>query len=418
MKIFPGFGSAFFLGTLGRLTAGLSAEVKVEELDLAPAGRWMACSTSPHGIHAAAVAMKGSRYVVYVDGVEGPRIEMMLTLNGAPCSFGNNMVVGTNIMPVAFSDDGAHCAYFAKAGDEYVLYLDQKEFARGKQGLLNQAALPPTFSAGAKHLFYMEADTSAGYRLMVDGKPEPWLQNPPQLVLSMDGTRYAYVATMRGAQKPTVIFDGKDVGPIGDDPHFTADGKHLFTTIHQGQVTGLVVDGKPKLKTDGVVQLYFPTVGDGFAAVLQRLSPPGQFLFVNGHKVAGSDCQYITNDYFSPDGKRYAALCRTAGNNQYMIVDGKKGEEYASIDLPSPGPGGLWNSAGLAWADGRTQDEETASWTVATPAFTPDSSRFLYSAAVQPQHFLVIDGEESDGYMQAVDPVYGTQASTSATSAI
>ena len=38
MKIFPGFGSAFLLGTLGGLTAGLSAEVKVEELDLARPG--------------------------------------------------------------------------------------------------------------------------------------------------------------------------------------------------------------------------------------------------------------------------------------------------------------------------------------------------------------------------------------------
>jgi hypothetical protein len=53
---------------------------------------------------------------------------------------------------------------------------------------------------------------------------------------------------------------------------------------------------------------------------------PGEFLGAAGKKIEGSDCQRIEWVKFSPDGKRYAALCSAAPMVHYVIIDGKKGD--------------------------------------------------------------------------------------------
>src|SRR5665213_1797939 len=154
-------------GILG-LTASLaSAQAKVEQQPLGPDGDSIGCSISPHGGHVAVLAIKGSRFVVLLDGVEGPKIEAL-----QPAIYGNPFQTGANWMgqiPVLFSNDGAHSAYIGKVGDNYIVMLDGKELARGPM-VANGGAminLPLTFSAGGKHLFYM--DTDAGkYRVVVD----------------------------------------------------------------------------------------------------------------------------------------------------------------------------------------------------------------------------------------------------------
>ena len=71
-------------------------------------------------------------------------------------------------------------------GDEYLVILDGKELSRGKLtavGVGSQRRL--SFSAGGKHLFYFETDTSSGgYRVVMDGKPGPWSHGLPEVVVT------------------------------------------------------------------------------------------------------------------------------------------------------------------------------------------------------------------------------------------
>ncbi len=406
---YSGFLVVTIFGVLCVVGAPVVAEVKVEEQELGPAGQWLACALSPHGGHAVVLVMKGSRYVVLIDGVEGPKIDGMLGLDGDPYGIGS-VELPANAMrftPVVFSDDGAHCAYYAKVGSEYVVMLDGRELSRGKWGSSTLGYLPLQFSGGGKHLFYVETDaTVGGLRLVVDGKRELLLQETPQLVLSPEGSRYAYVAAKRGEEKRTLFVDGKDAGYVGEIPQFTADGQHLFCTgPQQGAVVGLLVDGKLKMKTDGISKLYMAPVGNGFAAALQSRNPFGQFLVVNGKKIEGSECQLVEQVFFSPDAKRFAALCKTDGGMEFMIIDGKKGQEYPHIDT-SGNPGADSDHARRPWAN-PGQQMALDSRLPAVPGFTPDSSKFVYVASAPPRNFLVVEGEESDAYSSLLCPVFG-----------
>ena len=73
------------------LCAPVSAEVKVEAQELGPAGQWTGIAISPRGVYVAVLAMKGSRYVVLIDGVEGPKIDQLLMLEGYPYNPPDNL---------------------------------------------------------------------------------------------------------------------------------------------------------------------------------------------------------------------------------------------------------------------------------------------------------------------------------------
>jgi hypothetical protein len=107
------------------LTATLAlADAKVEKLPLGPDADSVGCSISTLGVHAAVLAAKGSRFVVLLDGVEGPKIEgLQPSIYGSPSSSGGPL-------PVLFSNDGSHNAYIARIGDEYVVFEDGKELSQ------------------------------------------------------------------------------------------------------------------------------------------------------------------------------------------------------------------------------------------------------------------------------------------------
>ena len=73
---------ALVVGIAAALPTGAFADAKVEEQVVAPAGRDVTYLVSPSGVHLAAVANKGSRIVVLIDGVEGPKVDKMLTRDG------------------------------------------------------------------------------------------------------------------------------------------------------------------------------------------------------------------------------------------------------------------------------------------------------------------------------------------------
>ncbi len=129
---------------------------------------------SPRGVHLASSTMQGSRYVLVVDGVEGPKFD------DPP-------------QPPVFSSDGAHYAYYGRQGSEYVVILDGRELVRGPNAPVSGSS-GLSFTPAGKHLFYVESDVKTGRsRFLIDGKAGPSTgQGLGIPVFSSDESRYAY----------------------------------------------------------------------------------------------------------------------------------------------------------------------------------------------------------------------------------
>jgi hypothetical protein len=382
---------AMFVMTLA-MAAGLSAEAKVDEQVVGPATRWIGAAVSPHGVHVAVLALKGSRNVVLIDGVEGPPFDQLMDPSGQTYTLrgGDQAAIWPpKSSPILFSDDGTHCAYFGKIGAEYMAVLDGKEIARGPAGSdLQMANL--SFSPHGKHLFYVESHNGRSQnRVVMDGKPEPVGAQAPQVVFSPDGEHYAYVGTSAylgafqadAAKNKWNVVDGRQVKYFGDNLQFTAAG-HLVSMLNENGLDTLVLDGKPVMRATNIRPVWASPVGTQVAAVmLPKAGVPSMFT-MNGKPIPGTEGVKVKDVYFSPDGKRYAALCVTTTLTEFMLIDGKKGQEYQSIQSASP-----YN-----------------------PIFTADSSKFFYEAVNSGKWFAIVNNEESDAFTYLWTPVVGGNA--------
>jgi hypothetical protein len=360
-----------------------ASSAKVEVTLLAPAEAKTVFYVGAHGGHLAAVTQKGSRFVIVHDGVSGP-------------PFDDIIGGGAKQTRLAFSPDGTRYSYVGRLGQEYVVMIDGKEVMRvpvsdHEWGHRLGANLLPDFTSNSKHSYFgftvkRGAPLSdSRFQLVFDGQlvPAKW-SNPKALAFSPDGDHYAYLSESTSYEVPRgtpfqseLIVDGKPAAYPGTDPQFTSDGRHLFTGITSpgGNVVEVFLDGKPYIQAREI-KLYFPPVGSGVVAVV---SPKigdalAAFLVIDGKKVAGSDARAISDVFFSPDGKHYAAACETPARSRFMLIDGKKGLEYQMF-LPLTGGG-----AGSFFM------------------FSPDSSRSAYNGHSGGKGFVVVDGTESDGY--------------------
>jgi hypothetical protein len=379
--------------------AGIAlADAKVEQQPMGPDGDSLGCSVSPHGGHVAVLVAKGSRFDVLLDGVEGPKIEaLQYAIYGSPYQSGSSW--GGQI-PVLFSNGGEHSAYIGKVGDEYIVVEDGKEIARGpNKGNGANITVPLEFSAGGKHLFYMDIDATGRYRVVVDGKPGPSTGFPQPLIVSPDGEHYAYggfVNSNIGNGVPNwAVVDGRQVNYIGD-MQYTGRGVLLSTLRTPDNNSVLCLNGKPDIKANSINPMWMSPDGREIAMIITPKSGDPSFLSVNGKIVPETQGVPVGYVYFSPDGRRYAALCNTKTGSKFMIIDGKKSEEYQDI------PHEIGSSV------------EESHWTFMTgvvpvpitsvrpsvPGFTGDSSRFVYVATQGGRQFLVVDDQESNGFQQ------------------
>lgn len=384
------FASARVVNTVGRFlvvmiavlggTTAILAQIKAEETIVGrSAPRTQAYGVSNRGVHYAVLTPKGSRSVVVIDGVEGPEFDELLDPRGH---------VGFVVSSVLFSADGSRHAYFARIGNDYVLIVDGKELYRSEllPSRTNISYSPLQFSPAGKHVYFVDlkpgADRNARAHLIMDGKPGPpsgYQQMLP--MFSPDESRWAYNAVKlggrsgAGADQYFSVVDGKEVPYLGFEPAFLADNRLLTTlkagvpsivTVPAGVVTGSTVgDASGRMRTT----IGAAPVGARWAGVRQPLKPGDpSVLFLDGKEVP--DALNPEEVIFSHDGKRYMAICRNnTTRTRFVIVDGKKGPDYQSI------------VAGLS-------------------RFTPDSSKAIYVGNNAGKHFIVIDGQPSDGYVQ------------------
>jgi hypothetical protein len=287
---------------------------------------------SPRGQHVAGRTLKGSRTVMVYDGVAGPPFD---EIPGVP---------GEANMGGAFSDDGSHHAYVGRQGTQWVVMEDGKEVGRGApffQGSGNQTIAWVGFTPGSKHLYYIISDGDHHkFQMYFDGKPDPVIQDPMQPVFSPDGEHYAYVFQVNketGLPKPALMVDGKRATYVGGDPKFTADGLHLYTTmgIPNTSAIDVLLDGKPIMRVGGV-GLHMAPAGSAMLATVLSVTPAGRlwFLTIGNKRVPNSDCHGsggINGVYFSADAKHWAVRCEDSNTSNWVMTDGKKGQEYQRV---------------------------------------------------------------------------------------
>lgn len=342
---------AVFVGLLA-VAASLSAQPQIEEAVLGPYDPRGASTFSKDGLHLAITVAKGSKSVMMVDGVEGPRFD-------------------SRVGELVFSQDGRRHAYLAISGTDGILVLDGKEVARDPLIDNTPSFDSLTFSPGGKRFAYQrrEAATKGAFRwLVVDGKQGDRVSAVNNLVFSPDGLRFAYLAGHEADQGgQTLVVDGRNVGKQGVEPQFSPDSQTVVTVGRTPTGDVLLLNGKPGSRAKSIRGVHMSTGGLNLLVLGTQAGNGafGEFLGSGGKKIEGSDCQKIEWLKFSPDGKRYAALCSMAPMIKYLLVDGKKGENYQGIT-----------------------DFE----------FSPDSSRYTYMARSATGSFRVVDGEESQGF--------------------
>jgi Tol biopolymer transport system component len=391
---------------LNAAVATAFAQAKVDEQVVGPAVQDAKYVVSLRGAHLATVAPKGSRVNVIVDGVAGPRFDQIVEISNGAIDWRPYKDIDPNSDerpqggPVTFSKDGSRYAYLARLGQEWVIMVDNKESFRlpasgavgavaGIAGMAGNTDVRMEFTGeSGKHLLFAKSGFS-GYELWVDGRKWPGFYqdaDPLSPIISPDGEHIAYPAQMDADarnSKHALILDGKDTGYYGERPQFTPDSKHLIC-VSQNPKGGqaVLVDGKPVFAAEQIVGVYIAPVGnrlifEAYSEGQSRLIVDGKPVMVNGKPVNlnGNSGARGNKVVFSPNGKRYAAICGQTPN-AFVIVDGKKEQEYAGI-----------SSFG-----------ENAQ----TVAFSADSSKLAYIAQTQNAArgngtFVVINGEESEG---------------------
>jgi hypothetical protein len=385
------------LGMIGAASVAAWADAKTEEQEAGPVvdgqGFGYKCYVvSAHGAHLATVGRKGSRVAVTVDGVAGPRFEEIVAtdvgyIDPRPWVHADINDVPRQ-SPVTFSKDGKRFAYLGRQGQEWVLMADNKELLRlptgGATGTGGLNMRMEFAGPDGQHLFFAKS-SFAGYELWVDGQKMPGFYasggggsaGTVDPAISPDGMHFAYVATMgtHPGDKQALILDGKEAGFMVDNLQFSADSAHLIGIGRANGQAQLLVNGKSLFSAKEILAVYTSPTGHRVIPVLRHTNKDGtfgQFLLVDGKPVEASLSQQIKKVVFSPDGRRYAALCGRTGA-EFVVVDGKKGEEYQFIS-----------------------DMESARGT--TLRFSDDGSKVGYLGNAAGKCFIVINGEESDAF--------------------
>lgn len=364
------------------LTAAVPAvsTASVEEQVLGPSNQGGSFIVSSRGANVAYVGMKGTRLYVAYNGTEGPIFDEIFMPHGRSYHFpqtaaayrttSSGVFNGTDA--VIFSDDGQHYAYVGRQGDEYVVIHDGNEIARGPRTALALSSGPLTLSPKGRRVYWQEEERGnrSKWRIMMSGQPGPWSGNQHMKpVFSPDEARYAYTAVdPADAQKSMLVVDGKVAPYQAMNPVFTADGKNLLSvsTFSQDDPNpSLLVNGKPVITANSIGKIFPGPVGDRYAVIVQRRmeGPMGvNELFIDGKAVAGSDG--VQQVWFSADGKQYAAACTNAASKaMYMLVNGKKQNEYQSVSADK-----------FTW--------------------TADGKNFMYTVTAGGRPFLVVNDQE------------------------
>lgn len=411
---------------------------------------------SSTGGHYAYVGRSGSACVVVVDGKETDTI---------PCeqqevSRASN---GSDKSPLFFfSRDGSHLAYRKQTFVErkgrggqitrhpagHVVVID------GTPGPLIGMGHRPRLFVRGEHVFYQAEKPRRAQnaddvgRVYVNHTPGPAYAAVRGLVVSEDGTHYAYIAATQKKGKERVVINGKP-GPVYPQigrlymegrtgtvfysavvGHDSSEGMRTWKYVvgnysYNSSDAGFLVSPRPSHRALRAFDHTSATVLNALGEVDQNMhlprtldvvvSPNGkrhafvaqtstrraqeaQRVWANGKKSL--DYEEITELRFTGDSNRLVFIAHTGGKAFVVVEDTELGPFDRARNLQVSEAGGAY--AFIA------EDDQGARWYVnGTPvgaadnakdfAFSPDGSRYAFGASTSTRNrVVVVDGEERE----------------------
>ncbi|HEY1764894.1 MAG TPA: hypothetical protein VGF85_08205 [Opitutaceae bacterium] len=217
----------------------------------------------------------------------------------------------------------------------------------------------------------------------------------PSIAFSPDGQHYAYEGAYTNAGIGIwSLVDGRQVNFFGDRLQYTGRDSLVSLLPVPGGI-GLLLNAKPEIKASRLDLMWISPDGIQIAMVITPNPSTPSFLTVNGKTIDGTQGLNVEKVYFSPDGKRWAALCDKKTGSKFMIVDGQKGNDYANIPISLQSIDNI-----MHWRN-QTDDPNASDYSafqLPVPGFTADSSKFVYVAVAGGREFMIVDGTESTGY--------------------
>ncbi|HSU66250.1 MAG TPA: hypothetical protein VLJ39_05245, partial [Tepidisphaeraceae bacterium] len=288
-------------------------------------------AVSPKGLHTAYITHKGSRSVAVIDGKTGPAFD------------GFDHITAISTQMFVFSPDGMRCGYIGHSGDGMnVVVGEQQTPCLQIQDFM--------FSPDGSHdAFAMIAQDRGPWLEAFDGKPQTIVTGPKDACFSPDGKHFAYWGELKEPNKEAnnsaLVMDGQP-GPrfsVIREFAFSSNGAH-YAYIGDENLDLSKASGPIKtshLIVDGAERANLPTMSRLF------LTPDGAHVAVfggtQGARTAWLDGKTwdFTNDSsaplpaaISPDGSKVAYLQNKNGGRRAMIVNGKKGLDYDTVDDP------------------------------------------------------------------------------------
>jgi hypothetical protein len=261
--------------------------------------------------------------------------------------------------------------------------------------------LPP-FRIPVKHSLVIDGSEGEPFDRIVHGS----------VVFSPDSRRVAYAAERQG--KFLIVVDGEEGQPFEDiyNPVFSPDDRRVAYVGGKVGSRSAVVDGE-------IVSAKYPDVGGGTGVVFspdsQRLAyaaltaPEAEFVVIDGREE--QPYASVGKLYFSPDSRRVLYTAWHAGK-AFVVVDGVPGKSYDMIGYPaqpfSPDSQRIAYLAArgdkqVAVVDGKEEGNyEAIPWLW----FSPDSRRVAYRAQRGQKEFAVVDGHEGRPYDLIFAPTF------------
>jgi Tol biopolymer transport system component len=294
---------------------------------------------------------------------------------------------------IEFSPDGRRVAYVAGRGKKFLVVVDGKEGPEYDR--IGVGA--PSFSPDSRRLAYFAERGGKTFAVVdgIEGKPFDHASSSAP-IFSPDSRRVVYMA--RHGKQTHVVIDGVEVvePEYAGDPEFSKSGKRMAYVVVRKDQWRVVTDGKEGKPYRGLGNNI--EFSDDEKHVLYRAdTPEGQMIVVDGVEPQPRPVIEENSYGFSPDGRRVAYIARESRDEQYVVVDNKNGKTYEDVGKPtfSPDSGHViyeaWRAGKMMvvtdGVEGEAFDEVNDYF-----RFSPDGKRMVYLAKRGGRQFLVVDG--------------------------
>jgi hypothetical protein len=371
----------------------------------------------PGTAEVAYAARKGDVVVAVIAGREGPAYDEVGSLLRRP----DRRPTPDNPQDyISFSDDGSHVAYKARKGDKWLVVVDGEE---GPE--YDEVTCGPLF-ADTGHCTYA-ARKGDNWVAVIDGRETPEHGWVGSVFFSPDGTRVVYEASdgPREARESFYVVDGHEwpgcpqMGCVAlHEGHvvqgfasdlgawFAPGGRRFYYVAKEGEKWVFVDEGREGPEYDGIYGLSISPDGQHVAYKAWRGPNPAQaehVVVLDG--VEGPVYGAIGCLAFSPDGKRFAYDARPGaqwGVSQVVVADGQEGPRYQGVGPPSFSPDSrhlIYTASvgdkSVVVLDGEESRECDRAGTF---CFLPDGSGLIYEAQIGNRAFVVRNGQEGPAY--------------------